>query len=209
MDVYDSTPAGIDGLRVDLELTAVGSGGGVVAVVPAAGRRGARGPAMELAHAFASAGTPALVMNVAPDGGGPGVRSFLDGTDDGLAVHPNGESLAEVEAGGSTEPDETLFSSSRVSDLLDEARKRASVIVIATAAVSEHPGSLLATGMADAVVVVVQPSSRWHDLDRSVVRVRRVARTSLRLWFARSPLEHGVRGVASGRVGTEPARVSS
>ena len=56
MDVYDSTPAGIAGLRVDLELSAVRPDGGVVAVVPTDGRRGVRASATELAHAFAAAG---------------------------------------------------------------------------------------------------------------------------------------------------------
>ena len=208
MDVYDSTPAGIAGLRVDLELSAVRPDGGVVAVVPTDDRRGVRASATELAHAFAAAGTPALVMDVAPEGGGSGVRSFLDGTDDALAVHQIGENLREVGAGASAQPDETLFSSSRVSDLLLEARKHADVVVIATAAVSNHPGSLLVTGLADGAVVVLRPASRWQDLDRSVERVRRAARTSLRLWFERKPLEPGARA-ASSRVEPAPVRASS
>jgi len=208
MEVYDSTPAGIAGLRVDLELSAVRPDGGVVAVVPTDNRRGVRASATELAHAFAATGTPALVMDVAPEGGGSGVRSFLDGTDDALAVHQIAENLREVAAGASAQPDETLFSSSRVSDLLLEARKHADVVVIATAAVSNHPGSLLVTGLADGAVVVLRPASRWQDLDRSVERVRRAARTSLRLWFERKPLEPGARA-ASSRVEPAPVRASS
>jgi len=63
-------------------------------------------------------------------------------------------------------------------------------------------------GLADGAVVVLRPSSRWQDLDRSVERVRRAARTSLRLWFERKPLEPGARA-ASSRVEPAPVRASS
>jgi hypothetical protein len=174
IDVFEATPEGLAGLRVDLELSAVGDRGGMITVSPADGAA-ALASATELARSFT-------------DDGAPGARNFLDGTRDGLALADLGPDLRLLSAGHSAVDDASLFSAARVKELLAEARKHAQVVVVATPVLDDHPESLLFVGAADGSVLIVRPSTAWHRLDGEVDRMRRSAGAQLRLWFERKPL---------------------
>ncbi len=187
IDVFEATPEGLAGLRVDLELSAVGDRGGMITVSPADGAA-ALASATELARSFSDAGVLALVIDLDTDDGAPGARNFLDGTRDGLALADLGPDLRLLSAGHSSVDDASLFSAARVKELLAEARKHAQVVVVATPVLDDHPESLLFVGAADGSVLIVRPSTAWHRLDGEVERMRRSAGAQLRLWFERKPL---------------------
>ena len=106
---FPTTPSGRASLRVDLELTAVGTDGGVVALSDVDGR-GAEGAAIELARAFVAAGTPALVLEMTVDPTAGGIRSFMDGSSTSLPVSEIAPDLRWVGGGSSELDDASLFS---------------------------------------------------------------------------------------------------
>ena len=70
IDVFEATPEGLAGLRVDLELSAVGDRGGMITVSPADGAA-ALASATELARSFSDAGVSALVIDLDTDDSAP------------------------------------------------------------------------------------------------------------------------------------------
>ena len=60
-------------------------------------------------------------------------------------------------------------------------------MIVQTGDPATDPPSLLAVGLADAAVLVVNPSTRWRNLDQAADRVQTVAETSLRICFDRPP----------------------
>ena len=190
---FPTTPSGRASLRVDLELTAVGTDGGVVALSDVDGR-GAEGAAIELARAFVAAGTPALVLDMTVEPTAGGIRSFMDGSSTSLPVSEIAPDLRWVGGGSSELDDASLFSASRVRELFEEARKSAPVVLVSTGRLSDDASSLLVTGLADGAVLLATPRTRWSALEAVVDRFIGVARTPVRIWFG----NHGHGALAAG-----------
>ncbi|HVG68794.1 MAG TPA: hypothetical protein VM785_11400 [Gaiellales bacterium] len=177
---------GVAALRANLELTAFTQRGGVIAVSPPDGGDGAASLARSLSASFAAAGltTTLVMLDRTP---GAGARSFLDGSDDRLVYELAEHDMRVVHGGTSSLSDDELFTAKSVRRLLTRAKQRRHVVIVQTGDPATDPPSLLAVGLADAAVLVVNRSTRWRNLDRAADRVQTVAETSLRICFDRPP----------------------
>jgi len=184
--LFSGTRDGVAALRANLELTAFTQRGGVIAVAPPDGGEGAGPLARSLAASFAAAGltTTLVMLDRTP---GAGVRSFLDGSDDTLVYERAEHEMRVVHGGTSSAGDDELFTAKSLRRLLTRAKQRRHVVIVQTGDPATDPPSLLAVGLADAAVLVVNRSTRWRNLDRAADRVQTVAETSLRICFDRPP----------------------
>jgi hypothetical protein len=122
------------------------------------------------------------------------VSTFLDGSDDRLHGVPIEENLVWVPAGTSSVEPEALFSSERVSRLLDEARTLGSVVVVESPRLEDAEAPLL-PGFADVTLLVLHSGqSTWSRADVALGHLRLVAKGPVRLCVDR----------ASGRGYTSP-----
>jgi hypothetical protein len=92
-----------------------------------------------------------------------------------------------MHGGTSSAGDDELFTAKSLRRLLTRAKQRRHVVIVQTGDPATDPPSLLAVGLADAAVLVVNRSTRWRNLDRAADRVQTVAETSLRICFDRPP----------------------
>jgi hypothetical protein len=122
------------------------------------------------------------------------VSTFLDGSDDRLHGVPIDENLVWVPAGRSSVEPEALFSSERVSRLLDEARTLGSVVVVESPRLDDAEGTLV-PGLADVTLLVLHSGqSRWSRVEDALGHLQLVAKGPVRLCVDR----------ASGRGYTSP-----
>ena len=181
-------PASIHNLRCELELVGMAPDGATLAVTSL--RRGERRTpvAAELARAFAAAGRPTVLVSAdlragdAHDGGPSGVSTYLDGSDDTLHAVPLDENLVWVPSGRTSATPESLFSSERVSRLLDQARSHGSVVVIDSPRLEDDAEAPLIPGLADVTLLVLHSGqSRWSRVDTALGHLGLVARGPVRL----------------------------
>jgi hypothetical protein len=181
-------PASIHNLRCELELVGMAPHGATLAVTSL--RRGERRTpvAAELARAFAAAGRPTVLVSAdlragdSHDGGPSGVSTYLDGSDDTLHIVPLDENLVWVPSGRTSATPETLFSSERVSRLLDQARSYGSVVVIDSPRLEDDAEAPLIPGLADVTLLVLHSGqSRWSRVETALGRLRLVAKGPVRL----------------------------
>ena len=142
------------GVSCELELVGMASDGATLAVTSLQRSERRTPVAAELAKAFASSGRPTVLVSAdvrsgATDGGPTGVSTFLDGSDDSLEVAPLDENLVWVPAGHTSAAPEALFSTERVSRLLDQARAHGSVVVIDAPRFEDDAEGPLIPGLAD------------------------------------------------------------
>jgi hypothetical protein len=203
--VFSTTPGGRASLRVDLELTALGTDGGVIALTDVDGG-GAEDAALDLARAFVAAGTSAVVLDTTVDPSAGGIRSFMEGSSTSLPVSEIAPDLRWVGGGASDVDDASLFTAGRVRELLEEARKSAQVVLISAGALDDDASALLTVGLADGAVLLAARGTRWSALEAVVDRFTSVARTPVRIWFGQHP--HGPR-VAAGEPRVEASVTST
>jgi hypothetical protein len=208
-------PATIHNLRCELELVGMASDGATLAVTSLQRSERRTPVAAELAKAFASSGRPTVLVSAdvrsgATDGGPAGVSTFLDGSDDTLEVVPLDENLVWVPAGHTSAAPEALFSTERVSRLLDQARAHGSVVVIDAPRFEDDAEGPLIPGLADVTLLVLHSGqSRWSRVDAALGRLRLVSKGPVRLCVDRAsgrgytPFGSGV--ARRGRRTTVPA----
>jgi Mrp family chromosome partitioning ATPase len=212
------SPASMQRLRSELELTGLGRDFSVIVVTAATRAESRTATALGLAEAFASVGTQTVVLSAdvgaVADGENvvpllkSGVSTFLDGTSEQLAAAEVADNLVWVPKGESHAGTELRISSAQIDQLLLEARELGHVVVVDAPPVAES-GALLFAAAADVTVLVVQRArTTWSSLTTGFARLQSARRGSLHICFDRSR-GRGRRSEPDPEVAADPRRVSS
>lgn len=156
-----------------------------IAVVSPAGGEGKTTLAIELAEVYATAGTPAIIVDASPGGGlsaatvgsaREGLSGVLrDNADVQACLVPAGPGVWVVPAGPDLGRALHLVGSERMHDALRLLEQRAGIVLVDTAALETTAGTYGLSTMVDGVLLVARAgSTNSEDLAEAASRLRRV-----------------------------------